>query len=33
LFLVRASAATTGGAFSIFEEGPPLLDTLLVRVD
>jgi mannose-6-phosphate isomerase-like protein (cupin superfamily) len=27
--LVRASAATTGGAFTIFEEGPPLLDTPL----
>ena len=27
--LIRASAATTGGAFTIFEEGPPLLDTPL----
>ena len=26
-FLVRAAAASTGGALSIFEEEPPLLDT------
>jgi mannose-6-phosphate isomerase-like protein (cupin superfamily) len=27
--LVRASAATTGGAFTVFEEVPPLVDTPL----
>jgi mannose-6-phosphate isomerase-like protein (cupin superfamily) len=27
--LVRATAASTGGAFTLFEEGPPLLDTPL----
>lgn len=25
--LIKASCETTGGAFTIFEEGPPLLDT------
>jgi quercetin dioxygenase-like cupin family protein len=25
--LIKASGETTGGAFTIFEEGPPLLDT------
>ena len=28
-FVIRASAETTGGAFSIVEEAPPLLDTPL----
>jgi mannose-6-phosphate isomerase-like protein (cupin superfamily) len=28
-FVVRASAETTGGAFTIIEEAPPLLDTPL----
>ena len=29
MFVIRASAETTGGAFSIVEEAPPLLDTPL----
>lgn len=28
-FVIRASAETTGGAFSIVEEAPPMLDTPL----